>query len=249
MPLGRWPRGPLGSLLSQAFPWIGLLLVLVALRLSKSNAFADAYALASRPFWPGPAQSEWLRSSQRLATDLRLGQLEQDNARLRGLLDLEQGRQGLIPAAVVSREVDGWWQQILLNKGSLAGVRNGGVVQGPGGLVGLVDQVSVSTATVTLLTDPSSRIGVWVARTRQHGLLNGVGTSRPVLRFVDKDPQVLPGDVVLTSPASTLVPPNLPVGVVQSVDQRANPAPEAIVQLSAPVDAIDWVEILPLSPQ
>ena len=99
------------------------------------------------------------------------------------------------------------------------------------------------------MTDPSSRIGVWVARTRQHGLLNGVGTSRPVLRFVDKDPQVLPGDVVLTSPASTLVPPNLPVGVVQAVDQRANPAPEAIVQLSAPVDAIDWVEILPRSPQ
>jgi len=145
---------------------------------------------------------------------------------------------------VISREVDGWWQQILLNKGTLAGLRVGDVVEGPGGLVGLVGQVSLSTATVTLLTDPASRIGVWVARTRQHGLLSGVGTSRPVLRFLDKDPQVRPGDVVLTSPASTLVPPNLPVGVVQSIDKRANLAPEAIVQLSAPVDAIDWVEVL-----
>jgi rod shape-determining protein MreC len=234
----------MGAVLSQAFPWSGLLLLLVLVRLTKGVAFADAYALVSRPFWPGPSQQEWLRSSQRLAADLRLSQLAQDNARLRGLLDLGQVHSGAIQAAVISREVDGWWQQILLNKGTLAGLRVGDVVEGPGGLVGLVGQVSLSTATVTLLTDPASRIGVWVARTRQHGLLSGVGTSRPVLRFLDKDPQVRPGDVVLTSPASTLVPPNLPVGVVQSIDQRANPAPEAIVQLSAPVDAIDWVEVL-----
>lgn len=234
----------MGAVLSQAFPWSGLLLLLVLVRFTKGVAFADAYALVSRPFWPGPSQQEWLRSSQRLAADLRLSQLAQDNARLRGLLDLGQVHSGAIQAAVISREVDGWWQQILLNKGTLAGLRVGDVVEGPGGLVGLVGQVSLSTATVTLLTDPASRIGVWVARTRQHGLLSGVGTSRPVLRFLDKDPQVRPGDVVLTSPASTLVPPNLPVGVVQSIDQRANPAPEAIVQLSAPVDAIDWVEVL-----
>jgi len=234
----------MGAVLSQAFPWSGLLLLLVLVRLTKGVAFADAYALVSRPFWPGPSQQEWLRSSQRLAADLRFSQLAQDNARLRGLLDLGQVHSGAIQAAVISREVDGWWQQILLNKGTLAGLRVGDVVEGPGGLVGLVGQVSLSTATVTLLTDPASRIGVWVARTRQHGLLSGVGTSRPVLRFLDKDPQVRPGDVVLTSPASTLVPPNLPVGVVQSIDQRANPAPEAIVQLSAPVDAIDWVEVL-----
>ena len=234
----------MGALLSQAFPWGGLVLLLVLVRLTKGVAFADAYALISRPFWPGPTQQEWLRSSQRLDTDLRLSQLAQDNARLRGLLDLSQVHSGTMQAAVISREVDGWWQQILLNKGTLAGLHVGDVVEGPGGLVGLIGQVSLSTATVTLLTDPASRIGVWVARTRQHGLLSGVGTSRPVLRFLDKDPQVRPGDVVLTSPASTLVPPNLPVGVVQSIDQGANPAPEAIVQLSAPVDAIDWVEVL-----
>lgn len=229
---------------SQALLWLGVLLVLVLLRLSKGVGFADVYALVSRPFWPGEAQSEWLRSSQRLATDLRLRQLAQDNARLRGLLELDQLRGAAIPAAVISREADGWWQQLLLNKGSLDGVRVGDAVEGPGGLVGLVDRVTVTTATVTLLTDPSSRVGVWVARTRQHGLLTGVGSNRPLLRFVDKDPQVRPGDVVLTSPASTVVPPNLPVGVVQSVDQRANPTPEATVQLSAQVEAIDWVEVV-----
>jgi rod shape-determining protein MreC len=31
--------------------------------------------------------------------------------------------------------------------------------------------------------------------------------------------------------------------VVQSVNERAVPAPEALVQLSAPVNAIDWVQV------
>jgi len=50
--------------------------------------------------------------------------------------------------------------------------------------------------------------------------------------------------VVLTSPASTLVPPNISVGVIQSVNGMASPAPEAVVQLSARAGAVDWVRVL-----
>ena len=51
------------------------------------------------------------------------------------------------------------------------------------------------------------------------------------------------GDLVSTSPASTLMPPNVPVGVIQSVDERAVPAPKAVVQLIAAPEAIDWVQV------
>jgi rod shape-determining protein MreC len=50
--------------------------------------------------------------------------------------------------------------------------------------------------------------------------------------------------VVVTSPASTLVPPGLSVGVIQSVDEKAVPATLAVVQLSAPVASVDWVQVL-----
>ena len=70
-----------------------------------------------------------------------------------------------------------------------------------------------------------------------------MGSSRPQLRFIEKDPNVRPGDLVSTSPASTLLPANLPVGVVQSVDERAVPAPHAVVQLIAAPEAIDWVQV------
>jgi rod shape-determining protein MreC len=117
-------------------------------------------------------------------------------------------------------------------------------VTAPGGLIGRVASVTPSTATVALLTDPGSRVGAWVGRIQRHGLLTGIGTSRPLLRFLEKDPGVRPGDVVVTSPASTLVQPNLTVGVIQSVDERAVPATDAVVQLSAPLDAVDWVQVL-----
>jgi rod shape-determining protein MreC len=132
----------------------------------------------------------------------------------------------------------------VIGKGAIAGVRAGQPVLAPGGLIGLVASVTPATATITLLTDPSSRVGVWVSRTRHQGLLSGVGSARPLLRFLDKDPEARPGDVVVTSPASTLVPPNLPVGVIQTVDVNADPAPVAVVQLIAPVQAVDWVQVL-----
>ena len=119
----------------------------------------------------------------------------------------------------------------------------------PGGLLGRIEAATTTTATVQLLTDPGSRVGVWVARTGEHGLLVGMGTARPVLRFLDRDARVRPGDLVSTSPASTLVPPNLTVGVIQRLDAQVIPAPEAVVQLSAPIAAVDWVQLnRPLTP-
>ena len=52
------------------------------------------------------------------------------------------------------------------------------------------------------------------------------------------------GDTVTTSPASTLLPPNLTIGIVKSVNEQALPSPYAIVQLTASPEAIDWVQIL-----
>ena len=244
MPAGRGVRLPSLRLLLSGWPWFGLALVLVLIRLSKGAGFNDLYALASRPFWPGSAQSEWLRSAQKLDQQSRVLQLEADNRRLRQLLSLQQNAADAIAAPVIARPAEGWWQQLLLGKGSWQGLSSGSVVVAPGGLLGRVASLTPTTATVQLLTDPGSRVGVWVARTGEHGLLVGMGSARPVLRFLDRDLRVRPGDLVTTSPASTLVPPNLTVGVVQSVDEQVLPAPEALVQLSAPVQAVDWVQVV-----
>lgn len=244
MPARRWLRLiPLPTLI-RSWPWLLAIAGLVAVRLSKGAGLSDIYALLSRPFWPGTAQSEWLRSARRLEDTARISSLEAENRRLRDLIGLQQATPTRLTAPVIAREPAGWWQTLLLGRGSLQGAREGQAVLAPGGLIGIVTSVTPTTARVTLLTDPSSRVGVWVGRTRHHGLLSGVGTARPLLRFLEKDPGAVPGDVVTTSPASTLVPPGLPVGVIQSVDADADPAPAAVVQLAAPAGSVDWVQLL-----
>jgi rod shape-determining protein MreC len=241
-----WRRPPSSRARQRRWPLLlALALVLLVVRLSKGALLNDAYAFLSLPFWPGPAQSEWLRSARTVEDQARLQALASDNDRLRQLLGLQRANaRQAVSAPVISRQTGGWWQQLVIGKGALAGVRAGQPVLGPGGLIGLVASVTPATATITLLTDPSSRVGVWVNRSRHQGLLSGGGSARPLLRFLDKDPDARPGDLVVTSPASTLVPPNLPVGVIQAVDAGADPAPLAVVQLIAPVQAVDWVQVL-----
>ena len=228
----------------QIWPWVLLLSVLGLIRWSKGVVFLDIYSSLTRPFWPGPAQKEWVQSGHQFEQKIRLKLLDEDNNRLRGMLELAQASsESVISAAVISRSPKGWWQQIELGKGQLNGIRPGQAVVGPGGLLGMIASATPLTARVRLLTSPGSRIGVWIPRIKRHGMLIGMGTNRPQLRFLDKDPQALPGDVVSTSPASTLLPPNLSIGVIQYIDSKALPAPVASVQLLAAPEAIDWVQV------
>jgi len=87
---GRWFRVPTLHKIAAAWPWWLLVAALLGVRLSKGAFLLDAYALLSRPFWPGSAQSEWLRSGQRLSDQARLVELERDNQRLRQMLQLDR---------------------------------------------------------------------------------------------------------------------------------------------------------------
>ena len=227
------------------WPWLLVLIGLLLVRVSKGAPIVDLYALLSRPFWPGTAQSEWVRQAQRVEDQQRIAQLELQLEELRqGSAHPAKGKAG-IRAADISRRSEGWWEQLELGAGSLQGVRPGASVTGPGpaALVGRIVSVTPTTARVALLTDPASRVGVELRGNGSQGLLRGMGTSRPQLQFLDKDVEVQPGDVVVTSSASSLFPPGLIVGVIQSVDQQAVPAPQALVQLVAPVQSLDWVQV------
>ena len=100
------------------------------------------------------------------------------------------------------------------------------------------------TSSVQLLTSSESKVGVWNQRSNIHGLLVGLGTNSPRLVFYSKDLDVKEGDFVFSSPASTLLPPNLPVGIIQSIDTESKSTLIAEVQLLAKPEAIDWVQVL-----
>jgi len=227
--------------------WIyfGIFLFLVFVRISKGSIYKDFYYFISKPFWPGQFQKEVILKSVDQEASIKLNLLERDNKRLREILSLQKlSNNDYISAAVISRKTGSWWRQIILNKGSRDGVQIGSIVVGPGGLLGRVNNTSLFTSSVRLLTSPESKLGVWVDRIQINGLLVGSGYDHPNLIIFSNDADIKVGDFVSSSPASTLLPPNIPIGIVKSVEEPFQTKKMAKVILLAKPHVIDWVQIL-----
>ena len=225
--------------------FIFFLLLISFVRLSKGSLYRDFYYFISKPFWPGQSQKEIIKDSHYKELNIKLTQIEKDNKRLRKLLNLQiSSDESKINAAVISRQTGTWWKKVILNKGKKDGVQIGDSVIGPGGLLGIIENTSFLTSSVKLLTSTESKVGVWNQRSNIHGLLVGLGNNSPRLVFYSKDLDVKEGDFISSSPASTLLPPNIPIGIIESIDNESQSTLVAIVQLLAKPEAIDWVQVL-----
>ena len=225
--------------------FLGIFLFLVFVRISKGSIYKDFYYFISKPFWPGPFQKDLILKSINQESLIKLNLLKKDNKRLRKILSLQElFNDEYISAAVISRKTGSWWRQLILNKGSKDGVEIGSTVIGPGGLLGRVNNTSLFTSSVILLTSPESKVGVWLDRVEINGLLVGLGDEYPSLILYSKDADIKVGDFVSSSPASTLLPPNIPIGIVQSVEEPMKSKKTAKISLLAKPQVIDWVQIL-----
>ena len=229
--------------------WIlfSIFLFLIFVRITKGSIYKDFYYFISKPFWPGQSQKELILKSLNQEYLIKSNLLLKDNIRLREILNLqESSNSDSILAAVISRKTGSWWRQIILNKGSKDGVEIGSIVMGPGGLLGRVKSTSFFTSSVILLTSPESKVGVWMDRIQINGLLIGSGDDYPNLVLYSKDAEVKVGDFVSSSPASTLLPPNIPIGIVKSIEKSFQTKKTAKISLLAKPHAIDWVQIFKL---
>ncbi|MBW4488434.1 MAG: rod shape-determining protein MreC [Trichocoleus desertorum ATA4-8-CV12] len=215
-------------------------------RETQGAAILEVYQGMTRPFQGAPNAEEQIANARVLELQQRLVELESQNQKLQDLLSYAstRPRKG-IAAPVIGRSADHWWQQVTLGRGSKDGLQVGYVVAGPGGLVGRVTSVTPRTSRVLLISDPTSRVGVVVSRSRYTGYMRGQAANRAVLEFFDKVPDVRRGDVISTSTFSQLFPSGMPVGRVESVNLNKSPAPEAVIELSAPISYLEWVIVYP----
>lgn len=221
-------------------------------RQTQGAAMFEVYYWITRPFQLQSQQRWEQQQAQSLnpiiqGLEARVEELEQQNKRLGELVDYVSTRPNFngVVAPVIARSPDHWWQQITLGRGSQRGVKQNALVMGPGGLVGRIISVTPHTSKVLLVTDPTSRIGVAVARSRQMGYLQGLNNNQGVMVFFNTVPDVQLGDVVTTSVFSQILPPGWPVGKVVSVDLNKATGPEATIAFFAPIDSLEWVVIYP----
>lgn len=160
----------------------------------------------------------------RLMSEVRtLKSFERENEQLRAILGFaSQAQRDLIPAEVIARSRDGWWQTLRLNKGSEHGVMPDQAVISVDGLVGRVASVSARTAEVLLLSDPTCRVAAQILRTGAFGIVAGRGPQWDGsvvcrMEFINKNIPVRPGDEVITSGLGGVFPRGLLIGYVDRV--------------------------------
>lgn len=152
-----------------------------------------------------------------------LKEAEAENTRLKGMLGyVEQTTDQEIVARVIGLNPAAQFQSIRINRGEDDGVRAGMPVLTPDGVVGQVVRAVGGSADVMLLTDPSSRIGGVLQRTRVRATVAGLGDGRRLsLNLVRREDDTKDGDEVVTSGTDGIFPAGLHVGTVHDVQRPA----------------------------
>jgi rod shape-determining protein MreC len=124
-----------------------------------------------------------------------------------------------LPAKVVGNSVSLQNNYVMLERGSLQGVKPEMAVTGPNGIVGIVTQVSENYSKVMSLLHRNSKVSCMLKKNNMAGSLewDGKNPSYLTLKGIPKSAQIVKGDTVLTSTYSSIFPSHLMVGTVAEV--------------------------------
>ena len=160
---------------------------------------------------------------------VQLQTLQAENRALKDQLQIENTLTDykVVNAVVISRSPSNWQSQLIVKKGSNAGIKKGMSVMGSGGLIGRVSEVNTTNAKVELLSDDSQvadRFAIRVAN-KDGEVVDGIVTSFNqeknliVMGQITSDVALEKGDLVTTSGLGGVTPAGLYVGKVQKISQ------------------------------
>jgi len=192
-------------------------------------------------------QQQLLENSASVQTQAAL---EQENQRLRNLLDATEGRAYQFKFAEMLRvDLDPFSHKVWINRGTGEGVTVGQAVIDGLGIIGQVEDVHLHYSTVRLISDPDHALPVQINRTGLRTVAYGSGrTDHLLMPNVPLQADVSPGDMIVTSGLGDRFPPGFPVGEVERV-QRDSGVTFAVVYLR-PFAALDrGREVLLIEPR
>ncbi len=138
------------------------------------------------------------------------------NSELKNLLKLKDSTNfPLIPSTIVTKFIPGREGYLIINVGSKDNVNIGMPVVNESGFVGIVTDTTGEFSVVKTLKSPDSKLAVRDQRSGVDGILSWNGNEF-IIQNVPTTDDVNIGDRIVTSPVSTISPPSLPIGVVNS---------------------------------
>ena len=203
-------------------------------------------------------RTEWIWKRRTLATENQ--RLRAENAELRGRLNalteaqinydrlrndigfVKQTRPRLLPADVISFRSDPKFDTMVINRGTSDGIKPNSVVVTRDGVVGRVFEAESGTATVLLITDQRSGLGVRIQRpeSRATAVCEGDNSTTLTMLGLPDNGDVRIGDIVVTSGLGGVYPPGITVGTV--TDLRPDTANGGRIIRIKPQVAFDRLE-------
>lgn len=172
----------------------------------------------------------------------------EENKELKKLLDLPFVEDtDAIAAQVVEAAPSNFEFTLQIGKGSSDGIGVDMPVVTGAGLVGrVIEPVSRNRATVLLLNDPQSGVGVRIEKSQTSGVLKGRADSGTLrLEFVDPNASVTEGELVSTSGQNSQFPAAIPVGTVSKVTKtRGDLQQDILVKPLVDFSRLDYVKVL-----
>ena len=151
-------------------------------------------------------------------------------------------------ARVVAADIAGDRAFVTIDAGNADGVSPGNAVLAPGGLIGEVMQVSGHSASVRLVSDPASSIGVRVLTSKEIGVAQGRGVDSDLrVDLLSPAAEAVDGDDVVTlgSTKANGIPPDVPVGKVVAVDTEQTASGRMVeVEPVAGMSSLEMVVVL-----
>lgn len=163
----------------------------------------------------------------------------QENASLRGEVSRLEELLRLPPhphyraetARVARRNFTAWWQQLIIRKGSVHGIKVGAPVIFVGGAVGRVAEVGLYTATIDLISNPGLRLAAVTEGDNrpinyQGGINEGMANPKGRVESVPLDIFASPTTPkkLLTSGLGGVFPPGIVIGEIT----RLEPGPDGL---------------------
>lgn len=153
-------------------------------------------------------------------------------------------------ARVARRDMNGWWQQIIIRKGSRHGIRPGAPVIFSGGAVGRVREVFDATAIVDLLSSSQVRLAAVIEGDNRPvsyrgGINPPIAAPRGTVEYVPSDLGGRAGSRLLTSGLGGVFPAGIVIGEIGSLEA----SPDGLfqsgeVQLDGRLNSIKEVAVL-----
>ena len=150
-----------------------------------------------------------------------LGEVRMENERLRQTLGfVESAPAPLLPARVVGEGVSHNLIALKIDKGLADGLKPNMAVLSHQGVVGRVQSVAHTSASVVLVADESASVPIRVQRSRARGTVVGRGPGEDfALIRMQRTDDIKEGDLLVTSGTDGIFPKGLPVGRVASVER------------------------------